>query len=120
MLRGTHLIEQVILNLITNAAEAMSEYQGEKLITLKTFKKDNHVVITVKDTGPGIPLRRQAKIFDPFYTTKSSSSGIGLSICHRIILDHGGSLKCQPSENGGAKFIIELPLKNKAVSSKLL
>lgn len=110
-----HLIEQVILNLITNAAEAMKDFQGEKLITLKTFKNDNHVVITVTDTGPGIPLARQSKIFDPFYTTKSTSSGIGLSICHRIILDHGGSLKCQPSETGGANFIIELPLKNKEV-----
>ena len=115
-----HLIEQVILNLITNAAEAMKEFQGEKLITLKTFKNDNHVVISVRDTGPGIPLARQSKIFDPFYTTKSSSSGIGLSICHRIILDHGGSLKCQPAENGGAKFIIELPLKNKEVESGLI
>ena len=108
-----HLIEQVILNLITNAAEAMKEFQGEKLIVLKTFKKDNHVVISVKDTGPGIPLSRQSKIFDPFYTTKYNSSGIGLSICQRIILDHGGSLRFHTSENGGAKFIIELPLKNK-------
>ncbi len=108
-----HLIEQVILNLITNAAEAMKEFQGEKLIVLKTFKKDNHVVISVKDTGPGIPLSKQSKIFDPFYTTKYNSSGIGLSICQRIILDHGGSLRFHTSENGGAKFIIELPLKNK-------
>ncbi|WP_299979292.1 sensor histidine kinase [Desulfobacula sp.] len=110
-----HLIEQVILNLITNAAEAMKDFQGEKLIILKTFKNYDHVVITIRDTGPGIPLSKQSKIFDPFYTTKSNSSGIGLSICHRIILDHGGSLKCQTSENGGAKFIIELPLKNKEV-----
>jgi len=110
-----HLIEQVILNLITNAAEAMKEFQGEKLIVLKTFKKDNHVVISVKDTGPGIPLSKQSKIFDPFYTTKYNSSGIGLSICQRIILDHGGSLRFHTSENGGAKFIIELPLKNKEV-----
>ncbi|MBU8849017.1 MAG: GHKL domain-containing protein [Desulfobacterales bacterium] len=110
-----HLIEQVVLNLITNAAEAMKEFHGEKLITLKTFKKDSHVVISVKDTGPGIPVSRQSKIFDPFYTTKYNSSGIGLSICNRIILDHGGSLKCQTSESGGANFIIELPLKNKEV-----
>ncbi|MCD4722590.1 MAG: PAS domain S-box protein [Desulfobacula sp.] len=110
-----HLIEQVILNLITNAAEAMKEFQGEKLIILKTFKNDNHIVISVRDTGPGIPLARQTKIFDPFYTTKFNSSGIGLSICHRIILDHGGSLKCHTPENGGAKFIIELPLKSKEV-----
>jgi len=108
-----HLIEQVILNLITNAAEAMKDVETEKRIILKTFTKDNHVVISVKDTGPGIPLSRQSKIFDPFYTTKSNSSGIGLSICHRIILDHGGSLKLQAIENNGAKFIIELPLNNK-------
>lgn len=110
-----HLIEQVILNLITNAAEAMRDSQGEKLIVLKTFKRDNHLVITVRDTGPGIPLSSQLKIFDPFYTTKSNSSGIGLSICHRIIIDHGGTLKFHTSRNGGAKFIIELPLKNKVV-----
>ena len=107
-----HLIEQVILNLITNAAEAMREFQGEKKIILETLKKENCIVISVRDTGPGIPLSRQSKIFDPFYTTKSNSSGIGLSICHRIILDHGGSLKVHTSENGGAKFIIELPLEN--------
>ncbi|SDU61160.1 GAF domain-containing sensor histidine kinase [Desulfobacula phenolica] len=108
-----HLIEQVILNLITNAAEAMKEFQGEKLIILKTFKKDNNVVISVRDTGPGIPLSGQSKIFDPFYTTKSNSSGIGLSICHRIILDHGGALKFHTTKNGGARFIIELPIEHK-------
>ena len=107
-----HLIEQVILNLITNAAEAMRGFAGEKKIVLETKKKDNYIVISVRDTGPGIPLSRQSKIFDPFYTTKSNSSGIGLSICHRIILDHGGSLKVLTIENGGAKFIIELPLEN--------
>ena len=108
-----HLIEQVILNLINNAAEAIKEFQGKKLIVLKTFKKNHSIVISVKDTGPGIPLSRQSKIFDPFYTTKPNSSGIGLSICHRIILDHGGSLKLQATENPGAEFVIELPLTNK-------
>ena len=108
-----HLIEQVILNLITNAAEAMKEYSGDKLIVLKTFREKNEVVISIMDTGPGIPLSRQSKIFDPFFTTKSNSSGIGLSICHRIILDHGGSLKLQSTGNGGAKFIINLPIENK-------
>ncbi|MCK5838099.1 MAG: GHKL domain-containing protein, partial [Desulfobacula sp.] len=108
-----HLIEQVILNLITNAAEAMKDFQNEKVIVLKTFKKDNHVVVSVRDTGPGIPVSMQSKIFDPFYTTKSNSSGIGLSICHRIILDHGGSLRYHTTKNGGARFMIELPLERK-------
>ena len=107
-----HLIEQVILNLITNAAEAMRDVKGDKKIALETANKDNCIVISVSDTGPGIPLSRQSKIFDPFYTTKSNSSGIGLSICHRIILDHGGSLKVTSSENGGTRFSIELPVEN--------
>ncbi len=112
-----HLIEQVVLNLITNAAEAMKDYEGEKSIWLKTFKKGPSVAISIKDSGPGIPMARRSKIFDPFYTTKTNSSGIGLSICHRIITDHGGSLRLKTSNQHGAEFIIELPLKKKDVHS---
>ncbi|MBU3951225.1 MAG: GHKL domain-containing protein, partial [Proteobacteria bacterium] len=108
-----HLIEQVILNLVTNAAEAMNDFTGDKVIELSTQKQGETIIIRVADTGPGIPLSHQSKIFDPFYTTKTNSSGIGLSICHRIILDHGGTLKFSSSKNKGARFIIELPLNNK-------
>ncbi|MCP4022917.1 MAG: GHKL domain-containing protein [Desulfobacteraceae bacterium] len=108
-----HLIEQVVLNLITNAAEAMKDYTGEKIIELRTFRQKDSFTILVKDSGPGIPISRQTKIFDPFYTTKTNSSGIGLSICHRIIQDHQGSLKYSASKTGGAEFIIELPLKSR-------
>ena len=104
------LIEQVILNLVTNAAEAMRGFPGNKVIELSTVNSNDLIVITVTDTGPGIPSARQSKIFDPFYTTKINSSGIGLSICHRIILDHGGTLKLQSSKNSGARFTIELPM----------
>ncbi len=111
-----HLIEQVILNLVTNAAEAMKAFTGDKVIELSTsksvFKSGDCIVISVTDTGPGIPLSHRSKIFDPFYTTKTNSSGIGLSICHRIILDHGGSLKYHSSKGRGARFTIELPLNN--------
>ncbi len=106
-----HLIEQVVLNLITNAAEAMKEFTGEKTIELKTYRENEHIAISIKDTGPGIPISNQSKIFDPFYTTKTNSSGIGLSICHRIIKDHGGSLRFNSSLKKGAQFIIELPLQ---------
>ncbi len=109
-----HLIEQVVLNLVTNAAEAMKELEGEKTIELSTGldRKKENILISVRDTGPGIPHAHQSKIFDPFYTTKTNSSGIGLSICHRIILDHGGTLKFNASGTGGAQFFIELPLKS--------
>jgi signal transduction histidine kinase len=107
-----YLIEQVILNLVTNAAEAMRGFTGDKVIELSTVNFNDLIVITVTDTGPGIPIAQQSKIFDPFYTTKINSSGIGLSICHRIILDHGGTLKFNSSKNRGARFIIELPQNN--------
>jgi PAS domain S-box-containing protein len=106
-----HLIEQVVLNLITNAAEAMKDFEGEKTIELKTYRENDRIAISIKDTGPGIPISSQSKIFDPFYTTKTNSSGIGLSICHRIIKDHGGSLRFNSSLKKGAQFIIELPLQ---------
>jgi signal transduction histidine kinase len=110
-----HLIEQVVLNLITNAAEAMKEYDGKKIIELATYKKMDCIAISIKDSGPGIPLSRQSKIFDPFYTTKTNSSGIGLSICHRIITDHGGSLRFNSGTKEGARFVIELPLKREEI-----
>jgi signal transduction histidine kinase len=112
-----HLIEQVVLNLITNAAEAMKNYDGEKIIELETYKQNDCICISIKDSGPGIPMATQSKIFDPFYTTKANSSGIGLSICHRIISDHGGSLRFNPGTKKGAQFIIELPLKRDGIES---
>jgi signal transduction histidine kinase len=108
-----HLIEQVILNLITNAAEAMKDVAGEKQIALSTTSTQDDIIIQITDTGPGIPISRQSKVFDPFFTTKANSSGIGLSICHRIILDHGGVLKLNSAENKGTRFTIELPLKTR-------
>lgn len=105
------LIEQVVLNLITNAAEAMKNFNGEKIIELKTYRKDDAIAIEIRDTGPGIPVASQSKIFDPFYTTKTNSSGIGLSICHRIITDHGGALRFNANATTGACFVIELPLQ---------
>ncbi|WDP88069.1 MAG: hypothetical protein HUN05_13815 [Desulfobacter sp.] len=76
-------------------------------LSWKNFLQQNRV----KDTGPGIPYALQSKIFDPFYTTKANSSGIGLSISHRIILDHGGTLKFKAPGQRGAHFFIELPAK---------
>ena len=105
-----HLIEQVILNLITNAAEAMKNVNGPKVIEVTSSMENNLVIVKVSDSGPGVPLHLREKIFDPFYTTKNSSTGIGLSLSHRIITDHGGYLNVYPSKWGGAEFKIEIPL----------
>jgi PAS domain S-box-containing protein len=105
-----HLIEQVILNLITNAADAMKNVDGAKVIEVTSFMDKNRIIVRVSDSGPGVPLHLKEKIFDPFYTTKNGSTGIGLSLSHRIITDHGGYLNVYPSKWGGAEFIIEIPI----------
>ncbi|MDY6836387.1 MAG: ATP-binding protein [Thermodesulfobacteriota bacterium] len=109
----SHLIEQVILNLVTNAAQAMRKAAGPKKVEIASFEKNNHIVIKVSDSGPGVPFSDREKIFDPFFTTKSDSSGIGLSLSHRIISDHGGSLSVNSSKWGGAEFRIEIPVEKR-------
>jgi PAS domain S-box-containing protein len=112
-----NLIEEVILNLITNAAEAMKNMEGEKKIEVASFVENDHIIIKVSDSGPGVPSALKGKIFDPFYTTKSESTGIGLSLSHRIITDHGGSLGISKSKWGGAEFVIKIPMKKQGPTS---
>jgi len=105
------LIEQVILNLINNAAESMKNMDDEKIIEIISFFENSRIIVRVSDSGPGIPNAIKDKVFDPFYSTKVGSTGIGLSICHRMITDHGGLLTLSKSKWGGAMFTIELPLE---------
>ncbi|MRR38486.1 PAS domain S-box protein, partial [bacterium] len=109
----THMMEQVILNLITNAAEAMRDWHNPPHINISTSLEKSRVTVRVEDSGPGVPAELREKIFEPFFTTKSDSTGIGLSICRRIIIDHGGVLKVTDSALGGAAFVIEIPLKER-------
>lgn len=106
-------IEQVFLNLVTNARDAMEEV-GTGTITIRTeLAADSRVWLSVTDTGPGIPPDLQTRIFDPFFTTKEvgKGTGLGLSICHGIVEEHGGALKMEsPMADGrGARFTIVLP-----------
>ena len=105
------LIEEVILNLVTNATEAMKNMDGVKIIKVTSSMKKNSILMRVSDSGPGVISGLKDKIFDPFYTTKNGSTGIGLSLCHRIITDHGGSLRVSTTKLGGAEFVIEIPIK---------
>ena len=105
------MIEQVILNLINNATEAMQDMRKGKKIEITSSIGKNCILMTVSDSGPGVPLAIKDQLFDPFYSTKSSGTGIGLSISNRIITDHGGSMDISESKWGGAEFRIELPIK---------
>jgi len=105
------LLEEVALNLINNAAEAMKNTDGAKKIEIRSSLENNRLIMRVSDSGPGIPLHLRDKVFDPFYSTKSGNSGIGLSICHRIVMDHSGSLEVIASKWGGAEFVIGIPIQ---------
>ncbi len=112
-----NLMEQVILNLITNAVDAMRGMDGEKRLKLTCSVEGNAHVIVVSDSGPGVPPSLRENLFDPFFTTKNGGTGIGLSLVHRIIADHGGKLDVAESEWGGAEFRIELPFEDEARDS---
>ena len=110
-LADSHLLGQVLLNLITNAIQAMDNMDGEKLLEVASFLEGSRVVISVSDSGPGIPPHIRGKIFDPFYTTRKDGHGIGLSFSQRVMADHRGGLSVSASRWGGAEFRIELPLE---------
>jgi PAS domain S-box-containing protein len=109
-----NLIEEMVLNLMNNAAEAMKTMETGKKIVVASFLEDGQIIIQVSDSGPGVPYGIRNKIFDPYFTTKHEGTGIGLSLCHRIINDHGGSLTLSDSDLGGAEFRIEIPINLKA------
>ncbi len=110
-----HLFGQVILNLISNAAEAMKGVEGPRKIEISSSVRDDKIVISISDSGPGVPFHLRKKIFDPFFTTKNGSTGIGLSICQRIVTDHGGELSVSTSRWGGAEFQIEIPIRRERI-----
>lgn len=103
------LLEQVVLNLVTNAVQALGEVKGDKRIVLATSMERGRIIIRVADNGPGVPPQIRDRIFDPFFTGRRDGFGIGLSLCHRIVSDHGGKLWVDASQWGGAEFHMEIP-----------
>jgi len=103
-------LQQVLMNLMINAQQAMGDGGGK--VRIVSFDNGESVMITVLDTGPGIDEDMAAKIFEPFFTTKPAGegTGLGLSVTYGIIQDHGGDISVARAENGGAKFVIKLPL----------
>lgn len=105
-------IQQVLVNLIINAAQAMPEKGGK--IFIRNFLNDKEVIIEIEDTGQGIHEENLSKIFSPFFTTKppGEGTGIGLSISKEIIERHGGTISVESKEKVGTKFTISLPYLN--------
>lgn len=105
--------QQVFYNLIQNASQAISSNKGR--ITLRTRVNDFEAVISVEDNGTGISPDHMGAIFEPYRTTKSSGSGLGLLIVRRIVREHGGEIAIESEENQGTRVVIHLPHAERAV-----
>jgi two-component system nitrogen regulation sensor histidine kinase NtrY len=109
------MLRQALLNIIRNAAEAISDKQTvRRVAVLSSSECDNAgrswAVVEIKDSGEGIPVGDLQRIFIPFFTTKATGHGVGLALAHRVITQHGGTLTASNAKGGGAVFRIQLPI----------
>ena len=108
-----HQIQQVVVNLLTNAHQALRDVSTPRRLVLTTRyeRVEDRIVLEVADSGPGVAPDVRGRIFDPFFTTKAAGqgTGLGLSLCRGIIDAHEGTLRLEPTPGGGATFVIELP-----------
>ncbi|MEV8508253.1 ATP-binding protein [Actinoplanes sp. NPDC051475] len=106
-------LNQVWTNIIDNAVQAMN---GAGTLTIRTFREDDHVIVSIGDTGPGVPEELRKRVFEPFFTTKAvgEGTGLGLDISYRIVVSgHGGDIVLQ-SKPGDTRFLVKLPLAEPA------
>ncbi len=103
-------LNQVWTNLIDNAVQAMN---GAGTLTVRTYREDDHLVVSIGDTGPGVPEELRKRVFEPFFTTKpvGEGTGLGLDISYRIVVNgHGGDITLT-SQPGDTRFQVRLPLR---------
>ncbi|MFT5370023.1 MAG: signal transduction histidine kinase/ligand-binding sensor domain-containing protein, partial [Candidatus Latescibacterota bacterium] len=107
-----HQMEQVFLNLLGNARDAMDEIGGDKRVSVQTRREDDSVVFEVSDRGVGISDEDLNRIFEPFFTTKDAEhgTGLGLSISYAIVKNHGGDLTCRSVLGNGSVFSVNIPI----------
>ena len=103
-------LQQVLLNLVLNAIDAMAGVTTARIVTITARDHDGMIQITVSDRGHGVSVGDFERIFEPFYTTKQHGLGMGLSICRAIIRAHGGSLWAENNDYGGATFNFTVPV----------
>jgi two-component system NtrC family sensor kinase len=111
IMASTNQMRQVMLNLLKNAKEAMPK---GGILTVRTAREGDKVLIHIQDTGVGIPEKIRDKVFEAFFTTKQKVKGVGLglSVCYGIIKDHRGEIKVESEEGKGTTFMIHLPIES--------
>ncbi len=108
-------LNQVVLNLVENARDAISKREGGRItVSTRLGEAGDRALLVVEDNGAGVPSELKDKVFAPYFTTKHAKggTGLGLAIVHRIVSDHGGRIIVSEATGGGARFTLELPLRN--------
>ena len=118
VLADAHQLTQVLLNLLTNAEQAMLSVSDSGHLVVRTWLdvERDAVALEVTDSGPGIPAEIQSKIFDPFFTTKEvgHGTGLGLAVAYAIVQEHSGRIRVSSAPGSGASFVVELPVSSEA------
>jgi two-component system cell cycle sensor histidine kinase/response regulator CckA len=113
-----HQMQQVLLNLVINAEQAMLSANGHGVLVVRSWHDVDHdsVILEINDDGPGIPEDLQPKIFDPFFTTKEvgKGTGLGLTVAYAIVQEHGGRIRLESAPAAGASFYVELPVSGRS------
>jgi signal transduction histidine kinase len=113
-------LQQVLINLIMNGAQAMGDSGGPRRVRIATRRFDElHAQIVVQDSGTGISEENASRLFAAFFTTKAEGMGIGLSICRSIVEAHGGRIWAESPEEGGAMLLFTLPIAHPGVPGVL-
>jgi two-component system, sporulation sensor kinase E len=107
-----HQIKQAFYNIIKNAAQAM---KSGGILHIRTDRDEDHVSVTFQDTGGGIPAENMSKVFDAYFTTKETGSGLGLLIVRRIVREHGGEIDIVNNQGRGLELTIRLPLRDRRI-----
>ncbi len=108
-------LQQVFLNLLLNARDAMTDGSGEIKLKSEFCAQTNEIVVEVSDEGTGITSENAKLIFDPFFSTKPTGhgTGLGLAVCYGIVTAHGGKIEAHSNNGKGSRFVVSLPLENK-------
>ncbi len=110
VLADASLIQQSLLNLVNNAMQAMPEDRKDPTITISTYMEGDMVRISVADNGCGMSEEQMSKIFEPYYTTKSSGTGLGLTVLFKIMKQHGGDVTVRSELGTGSEFTLQIPV----------
>lgn len=116
-----HQLQQVLLNLVINAEQAMLAENGRGTLVVRTWHEADReaIILELNDDGPGIPEEAQTRVFDPFFTTKEvgKGTGLGLTVAYAIVQEHGGRIRLHSRPGSGASFFVELPISGAAIPS---